>query len=78
MSFYLLDESEEDSTTANPIAPVGCGIEIKTPGTEFISTNFPENYPNNEDCVHKIKFDEGKRIQLVFLDFDLEEHANCV
>ena len=63
--------------TGSPGDPAGCGAEITVPGTEFISTNHPGNYPNNEDCTHTIRFEEGATIRLEFLSFSLENDYRC-
>ena len=73
----FLDETDNDSSTADPVPTVGCNTEVTIPGTEMVSKNFPERYPNNDECVHKILFAEGERIRLVFLAFDVEPHTQC-
>ena len=55
----------------------GCGGTITTPGTVFSSTNYPENYPNSEDCTRIIRFGAGQTVSLEFLHFNLEGHATC-
>ena len=55
----------------------GCGTEITTPGTIFTSTNYPNDYPNNEDCSTVIRFEEGEIISLEFLAFCVEGHSSC-
>ena len=55
----------------------GCGTEITTPGTIFTSTNYPNDYPNNEDCTYVIRFAAGQTILMQFLDFSVEYHASC-
>ena len=73
----FLDETDNESSTADPVPTVDCNTEVMIPGTEMVSKNFPERYPNNDECVHKILFPEGERIQLVFLAFDVERHTQC-
>ena len=53
--------------------PAGCSGEITSAGTEFMSTDHPNNYSNNEDCTQIVRFAEGQRIRLEFLHFNLEE-----
>ena len=55
----------------------GCGAVITVPGTVFTSTNYPNKYPNNEDCSRVIRFDAGKTVHLSFLHFDIEAHGSC-
>merc|ERR1711892_858448 len=42
-----------------------------------MSTNFPSNYPDNEDKVYPITVDEGHVISLVFTDFTIEAQDTC-
>ncbi|XP_063773612.1 deleted in malignant brain tumors 1 protein-like [Pseudophryne corroboree] len=38
---------------------------------------YPSYYPNNARCTWDIRVPEGYRIQLSFLNFDLETHPSC-
>ena len=49
-----------------------CDLEINIPGTDLISPNHPSSYLGNLDCTNLIKFEEGERINLNFIEFDLE------
>ena len=35
------------------------------------SPNFPEKYPNNFNITHTIRVPEGKRIRILFTDFNV-------
>ena len=54
-----------------------CGGNIRTPGTEFMSTNHPQEYDNDQDCTHVIKFGVGQTIGLEFSAFSVESHSTC-
>ena len=56
-------------TYVNCILLEDCNEEITTPGTELTSPGYPENYPNSQDCIQLIKFNETQSIALKFLDF---------
>ena len=42
-----------------------------------ISPNYPNYYPNNIDETYSIEVETGFRIEISFLDFDLESASNC-
>ena len=46
-------------------------MEITTPGTEITSPGYPNEYANNIQCNYAIRFNDGQRITLRFLHFDL-------
>ncbi|XP_071787824.1 cubilin-like isoform X2 [Asterias amurensis] len=55
----------------------GCGGNYSTPTGDFHSPNYPNVYPHNTDCTWLITVADEHRVQLKFLDFDLEG-ASCV
>ena len=62
--FVLLSLTEtcgEDSIHLSP------GIAIN-----LTSTNFPENYPNGENCQWKITTEDSSKLVIEFMFFDLE------
>ena len=59
------------------IANAGCGEEITIPGATFSSTNYPNDYPSNEDCSIAIRFAAGVTIYMELLDFDVELDNTC-
>lgn len=52
-------------------------VLVTIPGTELTTPNHPSNYPNNEDSVHVIRFEEKQIITLRFLEFSLEGSVPC-
>ncbi|XP_021504160.1 cubilin isoform X2 [Meriones unguiculatus] len=40
----------------------------------FTSTNFPNNYPNNWECIYRITVGINQQIALHFTDFNLEDY----
>ena len=62
------------------VAPylVACGDEkplVITYSDSGIITSpkYPNKYPNNLDCQWHIKTDDGRKVQLTFSTFDLED-----
>ncbi|XP_076436087.1 cubilin-like isoform X2 [Babylonia areolata] len=41
------------------------------------SLNFPNNYPDNQNCVYTIRAPSGYQVTLTFTDFDLEVEEEC-
>lgn len=57
---------------------IGCGNVHVTETGEITSKNYPNLYPNNEDCEWTISMPEGNRVSLKFIErFSLEQSANC-
>ncbi|XP_043916230.1 cubilin-like [Protopterus annectens] len=54
-----------------------CGAEYLEPTGVLTSPNYPNNYPNNRDCVYRIVVESNKQIRLNFTDFRLESGTNC-
>ncbi|CAH1246982.1 TLL1 [Branchiostoma lanceolatum] len=67
------------TTDKPPVHPSGCGgpKELTAPFGDFFSMNFPNNYDNNAQCQWEITVEAGKRINLVFPVFELEEERDC-
>ena len=51
--------------------------ELTVPGTIIVSPNHPGSYDNNMDCRIIIKFEQGEKVLLQFLAFDVESHSGC-
>ncbi|EFN66210.1 Cubilin [Camponotus floridanus] len=64
-------EIQWDSTTE------GCGGTMTTVTGDIMSPNYPESYSANADCYWKIAVAAGSLVQLVIIDFDLEDHSKC-
>ncbi|XP_034406266.1 enteropeptidase [Cyclopterus lumpus] len=60
--------------TTTPPIPVDCGgpFDLREPNSTFSSPNYPQSYGNKAQCVWTLHTDEGRNIQLHFLDFDVE------
>ena len=58
---------------------VDCNKVISTPGTVVHSENYPKKFPSNMECNYVIRFKEGQRVRLEFLEFRLtSEEDYCV
>ena len=68
------DESEEGGCNNT------CIKTLKATSEEQVlqSLNYPENYPDFLDCEYEINAPVGKRIQIEFEDFYLENDTSCV
>ena len=59
---------------------INCGsttTQITTPETTITSPNYPNSYPNRQDCKTVIQFAQGQRVSVEFLNFDIESHNRC-
>ena len=54
-----------------------CGGDLTTPTGSFVSPNYPSPYGHSAECIFTITVARGSRIQLAFVDFDLESNSNC-
>ncbi|XP_072020163.1 LOW QUALITY PROTEIN: cubilin-like [Amphiura filiformis] len=52
------------------------GVFTEAPG-EVSSPYFPDPYPNNKECEYVITAEQGLSVQLTFITFDIEGHADC-
>ncbi|XP_068081387.1 cubilin [Anabrus simplex] len=57
--------------------PSRCGGLFTAPAGRIQSRNYPKNYDPHDDCLWLIKVAPNHVVQLTFIDFDLEMHANC-
>ncbi|KAG9511404.1 Tolloid-like protein 1, partial [Fragariocoptes setiger] len=55
-----------------------CSNTIAAPEGVFQSPNFPSFYPPQKECVWLFSTVGGHRIKLVFDEFDLEQHQECL
>lgn len=55
----------------------GCNYLITDPMGYITSPNYPNNYPNNTNCVWRFATTPGHRVQLNFTSFELEFHQEC-
>lgn len=56
----------------NPFLSSDCGETFTFLTGSFSSPNYPDNYPNNRDCIFKIIVDVNMQIMLNFTNFELE------
>ncbi|XP_045623432.1 cubilin [Procambarus clarkii] len=54
-----------------------CGGDLTSMSGEVASPNYPEPYPDNTDCEWSISAGSGNRVELNFIEFDIEESAGC-
>ncbi|KAL5010260.1 hypothetical protein ScPMuIL_012565 [Solemya velum] len=55
----------------------GCGSDLTATSGSFVSPNYPSPYGANVECFWTITVSQGSRIQIAFVDFELESHGNC-
>lgn len=55
----------------------GCGGTLTSPSGSVSSPNYPNNYNENAECFYRIVTSAGSRIQIRFIDLDLERTPNC-
>lgn len=55
-----------------------CGSILHGPSGSFQSSNFPNNYPNNEYCTWEIQVPQGKKVRLEFEELRTEENKDFV
>jgi len=57
---------------------IGCGNTYVSNSGEFTSKNYPNLYPNNEECEWTIATWPGNKVSLQFIErFSLEQSVNC-
>ncbi|XP_072335393.1 cubilin-like [Scyliorhinus torazame] len=54
-----------------------CGGKLDDDSGTFTSPNYPRNYPNNAKCTWYIFVDSDERIQIIFIDVQLEATPGC-
>ena len=66
------------SVTLTPLNDVtGCNGTYDTIRQEITSPNYPLSYGNSMNCSWTIRVSPGKKVELRFLDFNLETAPNC-
>ena len=71
MGFQLEYESTDASQWTFRIG--ACGGSFTTPQGIFTSPSYPENYPDNADCIYTISQPTGTVILLNFLSMDIDD-----
>ena len=54
-----------------------CGGNFTTPQGIITSPSYPENYPDNADCIYTILQPNGTNILLNFISMDIWSHSTC-
>ncbi|XP_075408563.1 cubilin [Tenrec ecaudatus] len=54
-------------------AATACSEDYSTASGTFTSPNFPNNYPDNRECIYRITVGTSQQIALHFTNFSLEE-----
>lgn len=57
--------------------PIRCGGKFSGQSGVIHSTNYPNNYPHNQNCEWLINVDPNHAVNLTFVDLDLERTRNC-
>ena len=55
-----------------------CGKVLLGPSGSFHSSNFPNNYQNNEYCTWEIRVPQGKKVRIDFDELRTEEKQDYV
>ena len=55
----------------------GCGGTLTSPTGSISSPNHPQPYHHRAECIWRIHVSKGSKIQVVFLDLDLEQGQEC-
>ena len=64
------------STTEKPIS--GCGsTELSGPSGTIKSPGWPNEYPNNSNCLWKINCPQGQVVRIDIISFDIESDGDC-
>merc|ERR1712150_302034 len=67
-----------ETVTVTPLNDVtGCNGTYDAIKQEITSPNYPQSYGNSMNCSWTIKVSPGKKVELKFLDFNLETATNC-
>ncbi|KAK3892747.1 hypothetical protein Pcinc_003437 [Petrolisthes cinctipes] len=54
-----------------------CGGDLTSASGELATPHYPEPYPTNIECVWTISAGPGNRLQLNFIEFDIEASDGC-
>lgn len=55
----------------------GCGSTMTAVTGDITSPNYPQPYSAQADCYWKIAVAASSLVQVVIVDFDLEQHEKC-
>lgn len=57
--------------------PIECGGKFTMDSGLIRSTNYPLNYPRNQNCEWLLQVDSNYVVNITFKDFDIENSRNC-
>ena len=66
------DGSDEDRATT-----CACGESYNSTSGVITSPSYPNDYPNNADCIYTISLPSGTVISLTTEMFDIEDDSEC-
>jgi len=66
-----------EAPTTNPPVVGTCGGNFVGNQGSLASPNYPNDYENNLRCVYVIEVEAGRRVELTFGDFSLENQNTC-
>jgi len=69
--------STTEVPTTNPPVIGTCGGNFVGNQGSLASPNYPNDYDNNLRCVYVIEVEAGRRVELTFGDFSLENQSSC-
>ena len=59
--------------TSNPSPCESTVVITGSDAGEILSPNHPFEYPNDADCQWHIEVNDGQVVQLIFIEFDMED-----
>ena len=72
------DTTDDGSNTGTSTFVIGaCGGASETLNGTFTSPSFPNNYPDNVDCIYTVSLPMGAIISLSTEMFDVEDDSEC-
>ncbi|XP_067876353.1 tolloid-like protein 2 isoform X2 [Heterodontus francisci] len=69
---FMLHENGLDCKEA------GCEHKISSAEGVITSPNWPDKYPSRKECTWAISAIPGHRVKLSFIEFEIEQHQECV
>ena len=75
-TIHSANSNNISSENTNESSFSDCNGKVVRPGTIITSENYPEQYPNDQNCYIDIEFEVGQQVELTFLDFDVPGNAN--
>ena len=54
-----------------------CGEQLSGPSGSFHSPGYPNNYPDNAECLWGIYCNKGETVKITFDNFSVEKSPSC-